>query len=228
MKEFLNYIREYSLVLKEGAIWHNSKDILAPVIGNTDKAVAVDNYIYEFYCYISIIIDLRKKYEIKFVEGSGLYKYKFPQAAANKKGKPRFHAFRNGMLQFQICAGTKINCQIDSEQNHPDISFQIADASDDPSEKDLILIMDAKYKEGIEAVLPKDEVYKFGLIVDLFDLRKELIATIDFEKYKDFQGNCLITNGKAYSDTNDIRLLKKYSIKEVEGFYPGQNFNVLG
>lgn len=227
MKDFIEYIREYASLLQEGSIWSDSKDILAPVITVDNAEVAADNYIYEFYCYISIIIDLRKNYSIKFIEGEGSYKYKFPQAAAIKKGKPRFHAFTGNDLMFQICAGTKILCPIDSEENHPDISFQLPDSSDNPTEGDLIIIMDAKFKE-ISDSLPKSEVYKFGTIVDLFDLRRTPKVEILFCQYKGFESNCLITNGKAYSDAGNVQFLNRYWIKEIENFYPGKAFKVVG
>ena len=194
MNELIEYINQYATLLKEGSVWHNSKELLAPVVIDSNQ-IAMDSYIYEFYCYISIIVDLMPNYEIIFHEGTGKNKYKFPQAAADKKGKPRFHALKNDEIQFQICAGTKIKCRFKSEENHPDISFQIATASDDPKEGDLILIMDAKYKENIDSSLPKEEIYKFAEIVRLFGLCKRPIKEIEFDIYKNFFGNCLITNG---------------------------------
>lgn len=226
MSDFISYIKEYADLLSKCSVWHNTKEILAPVVGIDDKAS--DNYIYEFYCYIRIVEDLRINYRIEFVPGEGKFEYKFPQAAAVKKGKPRFHAFKNGNLQFQICAGTKISCEIDSEENHPDISFQIATASEEPTQEDLILIMDAKYKEDNNSRLPKDEVYKFGQIVDLFDLRKVSSMIIEFSMYKEFNKNCLITNGKSYSNASDSRLLSRLHIKEIERFFPRSIFNVIG
>lgn len=227
MKNYINYIKQYSSLLKEGAVWQTTKEPIASVITET-ATEAEDSYVYEFYCYISIIVDLLKNYDITFVEGKGKFKHKFPQAASNKGGKPRFHALLSGKLEFQICAGTKIDCPIVSEENHPDISFQLATASDKPTETDLILIMDAKYKEGKNATLPKSEVYKFGTIIDLYDLRKGPSINIQFDKLKALNGNCLITNSKAYSKTTDVTLLKRYCIKEVEKFGPNLIFNVLG
>jgi hypothetical protein len=228
MKDYLKHIQSYAQLLQQSAVWNDSREILAPIITDDGSADAADNYIYEFYCYICIIVDLRHNYELEFIEGDGKFQFMFPRAASLKKGKPRFHARKNGNLEFQICAGTKINGIIDSEKNHPDISFQQPAATDDPSETDLIIIMDAKFKEGNNASLPKDEVYKFGIIVDLFDLRKQPSINIDFHAFKEFYGNCLISNAKAYSDPADLRLLKKYAIKEVENFLPNQKFNVLG
>lgn len=227
MKDFIKVIKEYSSLLSECSVWHNSKDILAPIFNDENSESATDCYIYEFYCYISIIIDLKNNYEIHFKEGKGKTKYLFPQAAANKAGKPFFYAYKDGIEEFQICAGTKIAGTVDSEDNHPDISFQLPGTSDKPIHEDLIIIMDAKFKEN-GGSLPKTEVYKFSTIVDLFELRGSLKREIVFNEYKGLESNCLITNGEAYSDASNVKLLNKYSIKEVEHFFPGQSFNVIG
>ena len=228
MKEFMTYLRDYANLLREASVWHNSKDILAPVINEQNIAVATDCYIYEFYCYISIITDLQVTYNIEFKKGFGDFEYKFPQAAADKAGKPYFIAIKDGVPKFQICAGTKIDGIFDSEENHPDISFQKADANDTPTEDDLIIIMDAKFKENEKAKLPKDEVYKFITIVGLFSLPKANSEKIEFFKYVGLDGNCLITNANAYSNPNDIRMLQKFVIKEVQHFSPQKSFSVLG
>lgn len=224
---FIQSIKEYSALLGECSVWHNSREILAPVITDDNKELAADSYIYEFYCYISIVVDLKDNYEIRFVEGQGDYKYKFPQAAANKSGKPLFCAYQNETKKFQICAGTKIRGLVDSEENHPDISFQLPDASGDPTHEDLIIIMDAKFKENGDP-LPKAEVYKFGIIVDLFDLKGSPKSEVLFSKYKGFESNCLLTNGEAYSDTSNVQLLNRYFIKEIEKFYPNGTFRIIG
>lgn len=229
MSKFISTLKEYSALLEKCSIWENSKDIIAPIFNADNNSSATDCYIYEFYCYIRIIVDLKHNYTIKFKEGTGKTQFKFPQAAANKKGKPLFLAYdSNGEVAFQICAGTKIACTVDSEENHPDISFQLPSASEDPTHEDLIMIMDAKFKENDEDPLPKTEVYKFGVIVDLFDLRGILKENIIFHELKGFDTNCLITNGTSYSSSTDIRLLQKYVIKEVENFHPNKRFKVIG
>jgi len=229
MSNFISMLKEYSSLLKVCSVWENSKDILAPIVTDEDTSVATGCYIYEFYCYIRIIVDLRNSYRIIFKEGKGKTKYKFPQAAAHKDGKPLFLAYNdNNELEFQVCAGTKIDGLFDSEENHPDISFQLPTASENPNHADLILIMDAKFREDERESIPKAEVYKFGVIVDLFDLRGALKKNIIFDELKGLESNCLITNGSSYSNAHDTRLLKKYSIKEVEGFHPGKSFNIVG
>jgi len=70
-------------------------------------------------------VDLKNNYEIRFKEGKGVYKYKFPQAAANKAGKPMFLAYKNNKTEFQICAGTKIDGVISSEENRVRLQFDV-------------------------------------------------------------------------------------------------------
>jgi len=229
MKDFLNYINDFSTLLKSGAIWHGTDEPLAPVLSDPDALA--DDYIYEFYCYICMVIDLMNNYDISFIKGTGKFEYKFPQKAANKKGKPRFHASENNKLQFQICAGTKINCsRASSEDNNPDISFQKADSSDNPNEADIIIIMDAKFKENPNHELPKAEVYKFITIShSLFQLNAPPTLKIKFDRFSDMAANCLITNGKSHSGKkNDLAILSLHNIKEVEGFAPNVKHIVIG
>ncbi|MGI4751265.1 MAG: hypothetical protein ACRYFB_11575 [Janthinobacterium lividum] len=101
-----------------------------------------------------------------------------------------------------------LSCSIPSEDNHLDISFQIPSASDNPNQDDLIIIMDAKYKENDEGVVPKSEVYKFGVIVDLFDLKTLPRIPIIFNSFKNLLGNCLLTNGHSYTSSAEVALLK--------------------
>ncbi|RPD40524.1 hypothetical protein [Chitinophaga barathri] len=227
MKDFVDHIQQYASLLKKCSIWENSTEILAPVVGSQSSNVAND-YIYEFYCYICIIIDLSANYDISFIEGNGSFKFAFPKKAAIKSGKPRFHASVDGKLCFQICAGTLIRSPYPIEKNHPDISFQTANASEDPDQNDLIMIMDAKFSEHPTSKLPKDEVYTFQSMVELFELRGQRKHHVEFDKLKDLEGNCLLTNARAHSDTTNIALLRKWSIKEVENFYPGRKCNVIG
>jgi len=228
MIEFIEHINTYASLLESGAVWQNTTNILAPVIGDEDNKQATTDYIYEFYCFLRIVVDLKVNYIIEFKEGDGIYQYNFPRKAANKKGKPRFHAWENGKLAFQLCAGTMINCEYDREKNHPDISFQLPEASENPSEEDLIIIMDAKFTEDPTAKLSKAEFYKFGGITDVFNLRETPKKAIRFDGFNDMFGNCLITNARSYASSSDLKLSKRWAIKEVENFFPGKKYAVIG
>lgn len=41
-----------------------------------------------------------------------------------------------------------INCEYDREKNHPDISFQLPTSGENPTEDDLIIIMDAQFTDA--------------------------------------------------------------------------------
>ena len=229
MIDFIDHINAYASLLKNGAVWQNSNEVLAPVIGNDEQGQSANDYIYEFYCYLSIIVDLKSNYEIEFVKGDGIYQFNFPRKAAPKKGKPRFHAYEKGIKAFQICAGTMINCEFEREKNHPDISFQLPEATEEPTEQDLIIIMDAKFTENPKSRLSKTEFYKFGGITDVFDLRGKPKAAINFNKLAGMYGNCLITNARAYADAADLKLSRRWWIKEVVHFTPGnKKITVIG
>lgn len=228
MIDFIDHINTYAALLERGSVWQDSKEILAPVLGDEEKSQADNDYIYEFYCYICVIVDLQTNYQLEFIEGVGNYQFNFPRKAAPKAGKPRFHAWDGKELAFQICAGTMIKCEYDREKNHPDISFQLPEATENPTEEDLIIIMDAKFTENAKSRLSKTEFYKFGGITDVFDLRGTPKTLIRFNKLVDMYGNCLITNAKAYANPTDLKLSRRWAIKEVEHFAPGQKSKVIG
>lgn len=224
----IEHVKEFSNLLSKCSVWHNSKEILAPILGVNESDNAKDCYLYEFYCYIALITDLQSNYEIEFIKGVGQFEYKFPQSAANKKGKPRFNVSKGGNLIFQVCAGTKVKCDIPTEENHPDISFQLPNASDDPSWTDLICIMDAKFKEVATSSLPKTEIYKFAEILNLYHNPDPESQPIQFAKFHGMWGNCLITNALAHYSTVDCSYLTLKKMKEVEKFFPESIFRVIG
>ena len=146
--ELLNEINQVAIALEDASVWCNSEKPVAHVKSREDERAK--SYIYEFYCYMRIVADLMENYVLEYIPGEGKFLHKFPQAPANKKGKPRFHVYEKkksnekGSLKFQLCAGTKIEGKFESENNHPDISFQKPKASEDPKFSDLIMIYDAR------------------------------------------------------------------------------------
>lgn len=226
--DLLNAIRGYAQNLKDAAIWHNSRDIIAHVVARQEDEKG-KFYIYEFYCYVRVLALLAEYYDIVFIPGAGAFRTKFPQAAADKAGKPGFDIYENNEKKFQYCGGTKINCNFPSENNHPDISFQKSDAGDDPCGEDVIIIYDAKYQTN-EGRLDKKEVYAFSEIVELLGLRDRSLPDIfpheARSQIQKLNGNCLLTNKLAHHD-NEL-YLRMRKIKEVEKFYPGEVYNVKG
>lgn len=229
----LRDINAYANALAKAAKWATSDESVAYVKNRDDDKKGV-NYIFEFYCYIRIAKDLLGNYTCKYVEGTGPNKHKFPQASANKAGKPKFIFFNNPSdteAEFQLCAGVKINGKYVIEKDHPDISFQIGNAGDDPGTNDLIMVFDAKFQLVNTSNLKKGEVDKFESIVRRLNLNTNTLKkTIKFNQLKGFEGNCLLTNVKFHHPKSadlDNRLKKEF-IKEVQQFYPGLTHSIAG
>lgn len=231
--ELIKNINIYRKALAKAGTWHASKKAIAYVetkdLSNGKNKES--SYVYEFYCYISVVYDLIKHYNLVFVRGEGKYKYKFPQAASNKAGKPRFEAYdKSGNKVLQICAGTKVDGKYNSETENPDISIQIGTASDEPTKDDLIIILDAKYQDDFNSRLNKIQVQAFSTKVnDHFELNNRPRPQILFDKLTALDANCLITNAKPHNDNNDLLIDK--GIREITKFYlndPIDNFDVLG
>lgn len=228
--KILSSVNNYRDKLKKASTWHNSEDSIAYVsITDSKKGKKKEHFnVYEFYCYIAIVHDLLANYQLLFIKGAGKGKeaYKFPQAAANKKGSPRFDAYKSGVRIFQICAGTLVDGLNESENEHPDISFQVDSAGDAPQKEDLIIILDAKYQDDFDSRLSKLQVQGFAFKVNShFCLPSPPQSHINFDKLPYFFGNCLITNAQSHSDKGDM--LARQSIKEVTNFYPDTAVKIL-
>jgi hypothetical protein len=231
--ELIKNINIYRKALAKAGTWHASKKAIAHVeTKDLQKGDNTENsYVYEFYCYISVVFDLIKHYDLKFVQGAGKYKNKFHQAASKKAGKPRFEAYdKNGNKVLQICAGTEVDGKYNSETENPDISIQISTASDEPTKNDLIIILDAKYQDDFDSRLNKTQVQAFSTKVnDHFELNNRARPEILFDKLKALDANCLITNVRPHNDNDDM--LKDKGIREITKFYlndPIDSFDVLG
>ncbi len=106
------------------------------------KAVSVrDDFVYETYVFLRLLIALKRTYRLEYIEGSGNSKHAFPKSPARKAGRPRFNLVDRGTKKvlWQLCAGTKIG-DISGDERAPDISLQNASASDSPQASDVELI----------------------------------------------------------------------------------------
>jgi hypothetical protein len=220
MKELLKQVKLYSKSLARASKWNGSDESIAAIEAQKNKTNGTD-YVYEFFCYLVILSDLKKNYKLKFVEGSGDFKYAFPKSPALKKGKPYFSALDKDTLleMFQICAGTKISTGFTSPKDRaPDISFQKARTKDDPRPKDVYMIFDAKFNRPSSSKKSTDQnqfSYVSQMIRDL-KLNNACTSPILFDKLVDMLGNCIITNGK--STNSDAARNISNSLKEVENF----------
>ena len=229
-EKLVEKINEFKKKLAEASVWHASKKPV-PVIMDPDEQISLF-YIYELYCFLRIVADLVKKYRLEkyrleYIPGKGEFLHRFPKAPADKEGKPRFHVLKGDETLFQVCAGTKVRGRFDSENFHPDISFQTGNAADNPCYKDLIMIHDAKFYQNPATTLRKEEVHKFAAIVRLYDLNMKTTKPIivEFDQLKGLEGNCLLTNVKGHPQSVDY--LNSEGIKEVEKFNVGDKLKVI-
>jgi hypothetical protein len=224
----IDQINVYAGALRSAARWHNSKEAVSKVELKQQEKNGSD-YIYEFYCYVRILSDLTHSYEVEFKEGTGKHKTAFPQAPSPKKGRPCFllKDKDSQKVLYQVCAGTEINTRF-ATKRAPDISFQIATASDDPTVDDVVLIMDAKFNRSNSE---KDKIglgqlsYVAMMIRDL-EVDKACDENILFLGLRKFKGNCLLTNRGAHS--TNAAYNRHHCIIEVENFTVDIKFNCIG
>ena len=156
---------------------------------------------------------------VEYEPGSGHTKNVFPQAPADKAGRPKFviRDRETGKVAFQICAGTKAN-DMHGHGRGLDLSIQLANASDSPTVHDVLQIFDAKYRGCSSDCITHPEFSEFARWVELFNLR-EKTAGLRFDELKDFDANCLVTNGKPSTELDAERL--RTSVTEIFQFHPG-------
>jgi hypothetical protein len=217
MKEYLKKINTIGKHLKSCSSWRNSKKSISYLKDITEKD---KDYVYEFYCYLSILKDLSNNYGIVYVSGKGADKHAFPRNPANKEGIPFFYITNKSdpKERYQVCAGTYIQSKIKTF-NAPDISFQAGSASlIDPIYKDLNMIFDSKRKRAgsKNPKISKGQYAYFAHMIKEFGLAKDPKFSMQFSDLKEFNGNCLITNSRAYS--GEINANEFHNLKEVEYF----------
>ena len=122
MDKKLDKVKEYVEKLAKASKWKGSKDTIIS-IQQSKSLKNKKEYIYEFYCLISILIDLKENYKVE-ITNNGSVNY-FPKSPASKKGFPFFKILDKQTMNelFQVCAGIDIVGLAD-ETSAPDISFQ--------------------------------------------------------------------------------------------------------
>lgn len=187
-----------------------------------------DNYIYEFYCSMRILSDLKQNYNIELQNAGS--KIKFPAKPASKSGGWSYFLIKeknSGNRLFQMCLGTEISLSYASGTTvAPDISIQVPDAGNTPDEKSVLLVMDAKYSTKPDSSLSISPIREFAQIVN--DLEVQDAAKIDmfFHELAGLKGNCLITNKKGNSKHSVY--CEKRCIKQVSKFLEDVQFEIVG
>jgi len=222
INKIINALNQYAASLEKAAVWQNSRDIIGNVKGGKD------DFIYEFYCYLRIIKDLKENYVIKYSEGAGSTKNKFPKKPANKKGRPYFKINKkDGTPLYHVCAGTKIKVQHGNKYDAPDISFQSADSPEDkPCHDHVKLIMDAKYIADKDGSVSKGSYNDFCMMIwnlDTLDAQKE---NISFNEFREVNNNCIISNRKAY-ERIELAYIRSHHLCEIENLNEEDSFNII-
>lgn len=222
----MQYIKQLKTTVKNLSTWESSGKAFGHI--NKIKNKYPDR-LYEFYCYIRILEDLRVNYFVELIPGTR--KIIFPQKPAKKgQGWARFDLkdTKSGKTEFQVCFGTKVKLSASPKTTFAaDISFQKSNAKDDPDESDVELIIDAKYKENKSTKLDIETIKEFAKSVHDFGVHAIKAKKIKFEKLKDIEVNCLLTNG----ETIDIheQYCKNNCLQQVGRFdCDGRKFNVIG
>jgi hypothetical protein len=184
---------------------------------------------YEFYCLMRILADLRNNYVITLVPGLKGKKI-FPQAPANKAGWARFtiEPKNTNLTKFQVCFGTKIKLSSSPQSTvAPDISIQNLNATDDPDETMVVLIMDPKYKSNRNTTIDVSLIREFRAIIDDLDIINANISDLLFHSLLNLKSNCLLTNGKAHEDQEQYCI--NHGMKQVGSFiHDTVTFEVIG
>lgn len=193
----------------------------------TSKAGA--DRIYEFWCLLKILDDLRINYNILCVPDSRVDKKIFPQAPAPKRGFAYFkieHKIDTNN-KYQVCYGTEIKLSLAPKTTiAPDISVQRHDSTDDPDEKMVELIMDAKFKSRNTDTLPIEQIHAFMQRVNALQTQNASTIPLQFSALTALKSNCLLTNAQALMDQKNYCAL--YGVKQVEKFDISSTYSVIG
>ena len=174
--------------------------------------------IYEFFCLMKILKDFDKNYFIKLHPGT-ITKGIFPGSPSNKGGWPYFELQNkaNPTEKYQMCYGTNIKLSKAPKTTFaPDISIQKHDATHDPDETMVELIMDAKFKFDSSQTILVNQVHTFIQIVNALQTQNADKLPLAFDNLNFIKSNCLLTNGKVLHGQSDYCLM--FRIKLVGQF----------
>jgi len=208
--ELLEAINKMAEFLNTVSRWYTS----GSPFGHIESKTRTD-YIYEFYCYIRFIEELSENNSIR-INIKGAQGNKFPKAPSIKSGGwAKFEVCdEKGDPLKDICAGVEIeHSTVTNYTFAPDISIQ--ECVDYPTDKDVFLFVDAKFKEEDDC-FSKDEIELFGARVKNFNLPKD-IPGINLNNTT-FNSNTLVTNA-GISDLHQA-LSREVNVKQVGKFQP--------
>ena len=174
-----------------------------------------EDYIYEFYCYIRFVKELKEAGNHVAFDGLGANGNKFPLKPGNKSnGWAKFTIEdRQGDL-YDICGGTKIfNC-VDDYSFGADISIQ--DQEPVPKGEHVHIIIDAKYKSDDNDVLSISTLREFRAVLADFGFPKD-VPNLNWNNVT-FKRSCLVTNGK--KNTANENYCDVHEFDQIDRFVP--------
>lgn len=186
------------------------------------------DYIYEFYCAMRILDDLSNNHIIEIKPG--VEGYKFPQNPGKKVNFAKFLIKNRDTRRvlFQFCLGVNIQLSASPLTTFgADISIHTSRSNDVPDESDIVLIMDAKYKQSKNTKLDISIIREFAQCIKDMKVPKDEIINLKFNRLMDLKGNCLITNGEG--SLNHEQYCKNNTLKQVTRFdCDGRAMKVIG
>jgi hypothetical protein len=206
------YLRSLRNSIEKLSKWESSGEAFGFIDGVSNKN---PDYIYEFYCAMRILNDLKTNHSIEIRQGNK--GYTFPQKPGNKADSAKFliKNKRTKIVVAQFCLGTNIKLTPSPNTTFgADISLQRRNADDDPYDTDVILIMDAKYKKSKTSKLDIGTIREFAQCVR--DMNAPKRNPLKFDKLTQVNFNCLFTNGEALAQ--HMQYCKNNKLKQVGKF----------
>lgn len=214
----LRELKTYASKIKKASKWFNSDESISHAsTGKTSEKTR--EYIYEFYCYIRILVDLKQNYDIEFIPGK-VYVNHFPKAPGSKSNFPYFSIKdkKTGNEVTQLCAGIDIIGQ-DGETSAPDISFLIGNTGDKPTHADIEMFSDAKFRHKPDEKVSKGEFSDVFAMVFNLNCMNPPTTKLSFNEFTNslcLNGNNILTNGTAYNDNHAHH--QRHKLTEFEKF----------
>lgn len=217
-------IKDYRDAIKDLSQWRGSKEVFGYIDGDPGNKV---DYIYEFYCGMCLLKDLSKQHRIVAHKRNG--KIVFPKKPGAKANYSYFKIYDKGgaKLLNQFCFGTKIFISGSPSTNFSsDLSIQKDNASDIPSDKDVVIILDAKYSTDKDSKLSVSTIREFAQCRSDMGTPKNSYNQLIFTDYNDLNSNCLITN--CHTAEKHKQYCMNNKIKQIGKFDYDQSFEVVG
>lgn len=211
------YIRQLKEATEKLSKWESSGKIFGHIEKLSKKKT---DRLYEFFCYIKVVYDLRKNYQIVFEPGTKAGLFPLNPGGDNEWAKFLLIERNRKIPKFKICLGTEIVISSAPDTTvAPDISIQKAKTPSTPTEKDILMIFDAKYKYSASKTLDIGILREFAKCVDDLEVKDAASYRITFSDNR-LKGNCLLTNGSGIDKHRQYCINNK--IKQVHGFDCGK------